>query len=254
MHNNVMLRIAFLLLISLCMNSAQAEEKSPQFILEVASSDWRPYVYEENGVIKGSAYKIAKDVLDRAGVQFNYRILPWARVYRNGLDKENYLIGGLGRTPKRENLFHWIGPVTVGTDIFFYKLKSNSVQINHIDDAKDYPIGVERDSYYHDFLLLNEFDENNISPVTNPDQLVRMLASNRVPFILLGERRFLKLAEELGLDPALFDRALFAFNVTDNLAFSKNTSAELVKKLRGAYRELVSEGKIRTVLLSTVGE
>ncbi len=254
MHNNVILRITFLLLLSVCMSNVQAEKSAPEFIVEVVSSDWKPYVYEEKGVIKGSAYKIIKDVLDRAGVRFNYRILPWARAYRNGLDKENYLIGGLGRTPKRETLFHWIGPVTAGADIFFYKLKSNPVKIIDVDEAKNYSIGAERNSYYHDFLLQNEFDVNNISPVTYPDQLIRMLVSNRIPFILLDERRFLKLAEELSLDPALFDKALFAFNVTDNLAFSKKTSLELVKRLRDAYQKLVNEGEIRTVLLSTVGE
>ena len=141
LHNNIILQIVLLLLLSLSMNGVCAEKSAPEFIVEVASSDWIPYVYEDKGVIKGSAYKIAKDVLDRAGVQFNYRILPWARVYRNGLDKENYLIGGLGRTPKREKKFHWIGPVTVGTDIFFYKIKSNPGKINSVEGAKNYRIG-----------------------------------------------------------------------------------------------------------------
>jgi len=47
----------------------------------------------------------------------------WARVYKNGFEKKNYFISGLGRTPKREKLFQWVGPITKGIDIHFSNLK-----------------------------------------------------------------------------------------------------------------------------------
>ncbi len=93
-----------------------------------------------------------------------------------------------------------------------------------------------------------------IDLVIEPDQLLKMSYKKRNPFFLLDEARMTKIADQLKLDPSLFEKALFAFNVTDNMAFSKNTSPELVKKVRDAYQALVKDGKIRSVVVSTVGE
>lgn len=227
-----------------------AEEK-----IEVGAPEWQTYVYEENGVMKGFAYKIVKDVLERAGVSYDFKIYPWARAYNQGLEKKNFLLVGVGRTPKRENLFHWIGGVAKGSDIYFYKLKSNPIRMNSLKDARQHKIGVERASYYYEYLVLNGFEkEKEIHEATHPEQLLKMLSIGRLPLILLDESRLSVEAEQAGLDPNLFEKAFFAFEVTENMAFSKNTSPELVQKVRNAYQELVREGKIRTMLVSIVEE
>ena len=229
---------------------ASAEEKS----IEVGGVDWQTYAYEKDGVMKGFAYKIVKDVLERAGVSFKYKIYPWVRAYDNGLKKKNFLLVGVGRTPKREKLFHWVGAVAKGSDIYFYKSKSNPIQIDSIEDARQYKVGVERASYYYDFLVLNGFKKENIHIVTRPSQYMKMLIADRLPLILLDESRLSIEAEKVKLAPNSFEKALFAFNVTENMAFSKTTPLNLVEKVRNAYQELVREGKIRTVLVSILEE
>ena len=96
-----------------------AKASAQELALEIVCTQWRPYIFQEDSVIAGPVYDIAKQVLERAGVPFEYKTLPWARIYHNGLTKNNYLIGCLGRTPDREAIFHWIGPVTQGIDIYF---------------------------------------------------------------------------------------------------------------------------------------
>ena len=132
MRIKIVSSVSLLLFISFMGINVSAENGGGNRLVEASCSEWRPYAYKEDGVIKGSAYNIAKDVFDHARVNLNYRILPWARVYKNGLDKTNYLIGCLGRTPKREKLFHWVGPVTKGVKIYFYKMKSNSIKIGSL--------------------------------------------------------------------------------------------------------------------------
>ncbi len=244
MRNPFILSVSFLLL-SMFVNGVHAEKTDQKYIVEAGCTDWKPFAYMENGAIKGSAYKIAKDVLEHADVSYKYKILPWARVYNKGLKEKNYLVGCLGRTPKRENMFHWVGPVTKGVDQFFYKLKSNPIHIESVEDAKPHGIAAERGSYYQDFLELNDFKK--ISLVTKTEQLLMMLKNNRVSFVVLNESRFLKETEKQDINRDLFEKALFAFNVTDNLALSKSTDPELVKKLKGAYQELKKEGRISLI-------
>jgi len=212
--------------------------------LEIVCTQWRPYIFRENAVLSGPVYDIAKQVLDRAGITFEYKIEPWARVYHNGLTVNNYLIGCLGRTPARENLFHWIGPVTQGIDVYFYKLKSNPIIVTNLEQARQYKVVTERGSYNHDFLRLQGFDKERIFPMTSNEQAMSLLSIKRYPLYLISEDRMVSLAKFKGIDPSIFERVLFAFSVKDYLAFSRNTSSALVKKVAAAYEALQAEGKI----------
>ncbi|MEW6982545.1 substrate-binding periplasmic protein [Colwelliaceae bacterium 6471] len=235
-----MKKISLLIGVILMCIALQAFAEEP-VALEI--SEWRPYVYMEDGQPKGFSYDIVKTLFERANIQYDFQIKPWARVYKNGLEKKNYFIPGLGRTLKREPAFQWIGPLTKGIDIYFYKLKTDAVQIRNLDEAKEYSVGVERGSYYQDFLEAH-FPKDKRQPVSQPDQLLKILMAKRVKFILLDEARMLKIAEKLGVDANLFEKSLFAFTVQDYLAASLNTNTALVDKLKQAYLELKAEGLI----------
>ena len=212
-------------------------------LVTLDSSEWKPYVYMENQEPKGVVYKMVKEVFERADVDYIFNIKPWARVYKNGLNTKDYFITGIGRTTQREKLFQWIGPVTKEVNIHFYKLKKNPVQINDIEDAKKYLTGVERDTYYQNFVD-SHFTPNKRKLVVTSDQLLKMLMVNRLDFILLEEKRVLEISETLGVDPDIFEKSLFAFSVQNYLAASLNTDPALVDQLRKAYLELKQENLI----------
>ncbi len=88
------------------------------------------------------------------------------------------------------------------------------------------------------------FDKGNIFPVVNAEQAIGMLKLKRYPLILISEDRMMALAELKGMDSSIFERVLYAFSVKDYLAFSMNTSSQLVKKVATAYQQLQAEGKI----------
>ncbi len=242
------IKVLLLILIMLS-NSIYAldiyENKSkPAVIVNVVSSEWRPYASAENGVVKGFAYEIVKAVFERADVPFEFAIKPWARVYMEGRDKKNYMIAGVGRTREREVFFSWIGPVTKGSDIFFYKLRGNPLTINNLDDAKNHQVAVVRDTYYYNFLAMKGFDKNNIHIVNRVEQLLELIVMERDDFFLFDDTGVLKYAKELNISPTLFKKALFAFNVTDYMAFSKTSSPEIVERVRSSYESLKKEGRI----------
>jgi polar amino acid transport system substrate-binding protein len=218
--------------------SAYAED-----IVALESSEWRPYVYLEDNKPKGLVYEIAKDIFDRAEVNYAFSIKPWARVYMSALNRKNYVITGIGRTTEREKLFQWIAPLTKEFDIYFYKLRTNPIQINNIEEAKRHLTGVERSSYYQNFIDTHFTSNKRVLAVTS-DQLLKMLMLKRVDFILLEEKRVLEISEKLSIDPNLFEKTFFAFSVQNYLAASLNTDTALIVKLRKAYTELKQENLI----------
>jgi len=243
MANNTRRRLAYWLLLFIWVTPAIAQDYS-ELQLEIACTQWRPHVYKENAIIRGVAYETGKKVLEHAGLTFSYKIKPWARVYNNGLTRKNYLIGCLGRTPAREKSFHWIGPVTQGFTVYFYKLKSNPLKIDNIEQAKSYDIAMQRNSYNHEFLQLNQFNDGKIFPISSNYQVVQMLLAKRHSFILLNEAQLLDISDKQKIDATLFEKALPAFEVKEYIAFSLTTSPDLVERVRSAYEQLSKDGKI----------
>ncbi len=207
-------------------------------------SNWEPYIYKQDGQIKGYAYDIAKNVLETAKVPHEFAIQPWARVYREGQNIENFMVIGVGRTPKREKLFQWIGPIAKGSDIHFFKLRKKSIAVKNLEDIKSFKVGVERDSYYEDFVRINGFEDKNISLTSDTLKIMKMLLHGRIDFVLVQQERIDIAAKEIGIASDTFEKALFGFNVTDYIAFSKQTSPTVVNQVKDAYEKLNKAGKI----------
>ena len=240
--------VPFLLMVCLYTSVIHAQSNDANFFIKAVCSESKPLVYEEGGVIKGPGYDIATQVLEHAGIPYSYEMQPWARVYQGGLTEKNFLVSCLGRTPKREHLFHWIGPITRKVEVAIYKMATNPLSINHLEQAKQYRIGVLRGTYSQDFLEASDFNKNNIYLTTEPDQLFKMLVKKRYDLIIVNDFSITTLAKKLNINPAAFEKVIFAFSVTENLAFGKNTAPELVKKLRASYQALEAAGAFKKLL------
>jgi len=223
----------------------EAKQAQPTQVIDVLSSNWKPFVYSENGVHKGFAYDIAKKVLDEANIGFNLYFFPWSRIYTLGVNKKNYLIVGLARTSKREPLFHWIGPVAKPEAVYFYKLKKTAISLDKIPDAQRYVIATEKFTHYHDFLEEQEFTFDNLLLVTRTEQIIKMLLNGRADLILSTEQNFNSEAKRAGIDPALFEKALPAYSVQEYMAFSGPTSADLYEKVQRSYHKFKNSGQLK---------
>ncbi|CAM3746424.1 Bacterial extracellular solute-binding proteins, family 3 [Vibrio aerogenes CECT 7868] len=238
-----------LLLISILSASMTVFARDPpQITLDIACSMYYPYVYQQDEQIKGKFYEIAELVANQANIPFRYRLLPWARVFNYGLTKENFLVGCLGRTLKREQLFYWIGPLTSRVDVHFYQHASSDAKIRILSDLKAYKIAVQRQSFYEDFLIAMNFPPESIQAVTSQEQLFLLLVEKRVDFFLIDDITFANMPARLHISPDLFKKSLFAFSMQEYLALSKKTSKTIYERLSAAYKELESNGQLRHLI------
>lgn len=211
--------------------------------IHVVADTYKPYQYEEDGVVKGIATEIVRAVLDRAGFKYDVNIYPWARAYDMALNKKNVLINSILRTPIRENLFTWVRPVALSEKVFLYKLPSNTkIKINSLEDAKNYNIGVMRESAYHQFLKKEGFLK--IDPVTHNVQSIKKILKNRLDLILKNEPGMLADLKDEGLPSNALEPVFLLFEQTPFIAMNKNTSTEVVERMKTAYDELAKEGEI----------
>lgn len=66
----------------------------------------------ERGEVVGYAAELVKEILFAAGINKKILAAPWERIMREASAKSNVLAFAVARTPEREDLFHWITPIT----------------------------------------------------------------------------------------------------------------------------------------------
>jgi polar amino acid transport system substrate-binding protein len=215
--------------------------------LEIVAEDFPPYEYKENGKVTGFTVELIEVLLTKTGYKGKTKILPWARAYQIALTKKNVLIHTVARKKERENLFKWIGPISPRI-IYFYKLKKRTdIQVNTLEDAKNYKIGVVRGQAVRDLLIANSFEERkNIFTVTGDDQNIEKLFLERIELIDNTDFMLRWRLKRLGLDYGKVEKVFVVDDSTDYyMAFSKKTSDEIVNQFRKAFKTIKQDGIIK---------
>jgi hypothetical protein len=219
--------------------------------LIIGCSDWKPYCYFSDGQLTGSAYQLMQQILthnqriENQPLDYSFAYIPWNRIYRLTLKNPNYLIMGLGRTAKREDLFNWILPLRKPTRIFFYQLKKNASPISRASDLLNFRLAVERGAFTQDYLLELGYSKEKLITVSRMDQLLKMALHGRIDGFLLDEKVFAFESAKNNINPAQFDASFLAFEVTEYLAAHKKLSPRIIHSLQQSYRELIAQDNIQ---------
>jgi polar amino acid transport system substrate-binding protein len=222
---------------------------SPHVVAEkllVVTENFRPYNYIDNDRVEGVATDIVRKVLDRAGVDYQIAVYPWARAYRMAQTDKNILIYSLMRIPSREKMFKWIGALGKGGTTYLYRLQKNS-HINPvtIEAAKQYQIVTNIDSMDHLWLKENGFNKLLVPPAI--EQGLRMFYKGRGDMMAFDNISMYPESKNVGQDSTRLVEVMPLFKTPPYIAMSLVTSSKLIEKITQAYDALVLEGKIKMI-------
>lgn len=213
-----------------------------------AVTETTPYTYVANGEVTGSATEVVKRTLARAGFA-NYRLhlYPWARAYDIALHEPNALIFLIARTPEREHQFQWAGEI-MQIQYHLYRLQSNPIELNGLESAKAYTIGVMRDDVRQQYLRSKGFDRLVVSaqPLDNFQKLLR----GQVDLVPLTLDDAASLCQQTGFDCSRLVRVLTLDEASSGLymAYSLRTPEDVVKRTQEAFRQLKAEGQVQRIM------
>jgi len=249
-------RVYWLLTLLLSVNCLASEALDPKPRVHVVTEHFPPYNFiNKDGEVDGLATQLVKKVLNKAGVDYDIQLMPFARAFKFVNEQKNYLIYTFGRTPEREAYFEWIGPASKPDHIWFYKLKSNKdtplTPYCSLERFKPFTIAVANQTTYHKFLLNNGF--YNLEPVVVYTQSFLMLKKGRVDMMFMSEKGFASFFERGDSVAELkrhnvrqedFEKLMTPFSLTDYIAMNKDSDPDLVEAIRQAYNELLLNGEI----------
>ena len=223
--------------------SAGPVQANTQYI-DIWAEEFEPLSYKsEQGEIVGMNTELVKALVAEAGIEVrHWEIVPWARAFKEAKETPNSLVYTIARTPEREDLFHWVGPIG-HRKIALYKLKSNKhLAVNQWSDLKNIRIGSLLGSASSASLKQQNL---KLYEVSHLKQIVRMLLQGRIDLANMMNFSLAYLAREEGLNYSDFEQVWVVDDTTHfYLALNKETSLEIVAALQSAFVKYEKEGKL----------
>ena len=136
-YNNVFL-YRFLPLVMLLLGISVSVKAQ---VFHLTTENYPPFNMDDGeGKVVGISTEIVEELFSRSSVSYELQLLPWQRAYGNALDNKNYAVFSTTRTPEREKLFKWVGPI-VENNWVLLKKKGSPIVLKSLEDAKIIRLG-----------------------------------------------------------------------------------------------------------------
>jgi polar amino acid transport system substrate-binding protein len=211
--------------------------------LRVMTEDYPPFNMQgEDGKIIGLSTEVVEELFKRAEVEYKIALMPWKRAYEDTLSTPNTALYSTTRTPERETLFKWVGPLVNNNWVFFSNSTAN-ISITSLEDAKQYSVGGYNGSAAAEYLKAQGFSKLQLA--ANDTANVKKLEAGRITLWATGQYLAPYLAKrEKSANP----KPVFAFQETQmSLAFNKDTSDETINKLNKILASMKADGTIEKI-------
>lgn len=213
--------------------------------LRLYTEDYRPLSYSDKGVLTGMVVEVVEELIRRNGQPATIELVPWTRGYQHAQREANVGVFPTVRTPQREAMFQWVGPVAAG-HTSFYSHKGAGVRVRNLADVERLgTLAVPK--LWYSYEVLREQGLASLYGVPTPQHMMKMFKHGRVALIL---------ANSLALDEMLAGQGMHREQVewqytlmvnATYIAFSLKTDPALVAQWRAALNQMRRDGSLESI-------
>ncbi len=212
------------------------------------TDSWAPYNYVEHNRIVGVSTELLEAALKKTGFQYEIKLQPWKRAYLAVQNTPYTALYTVNRSPQRDHLFKWVGPLYPG-HVYLFKLKTRKdIATKTLQDVGKYRIGVLNEGSVHRYLLANGIDKEQLNLVSYSNQHLKMLFAERLDLVPGDEIDF---AFQLrGATPGFSDleKAFMLYEGRYYIALNLDTPDAVITELQQALDQVVAEGARESIL------
>ncbi len=225
--------------------------------LILLTEQFPPFNYADDGQLKGISVDLLEIILAMVGSKLtkeDVQLLPWARAYRDALEKKNTVLFMTNRNALRENLFKWVGPI-ISTEFGLIAKKERGIRIASRSEINHYKIGVVSKDYGEMLLHTLGIDPANIEPVATGEINVHKLNRHRIDLWNYEVTVAAWIISQAGFNPNDYE---VAFNLKQDIgsyyAFHKDTDDAVIAIFQGSLDKLKvkEEGAVQSKFESIV--
>lgn len=215
--------------------------------LQIVTDIWAPYIYRDDGSAAGFDFEVMDAVLQRMGIEYELKILPWKRCIYLIENREADAILDISMNDNRlENMIFPEESISSSESVLFYR-KGASYRFTGLNDLDNLIIGtILGYEYNREFLEAENFKKE---PVTSLEQNIGKLLLGRIDMFLSNRSVGLFTIMNRGKSSEITYLPEPVSGGLNYLAFSKKESNEkLAKAFSEELRRFKSTAEYRTIL------
>ncbi|WP_245590690.1 substrate-binding periplasmic protein [Nitratidesulfovibrio termitidis] len=216
----------------------------PADAFTLLTEDLPPFNFVQDNAARGPGVDIVMEVLRRNGLGASpgdIRVLPWPRAFQLALNTPDALLFCAARTPEREKLFKWVGPVmrvTVGTVV----RKNSRLSPRKWRDLQGLRVGTVRNTVGEQLLIEQGVPSAMLHAATTPGDAVRMLVAGRVDVLAFNIHSTLYMMEQGNIDSAEYTVSMVLQKLDLYMAFNPDVDSALLDRLQSTLDALRCNG------------
>lgn len=197
-------------------------------------------------LIEGSSKEIVDNIQTENTFVNEVNISSWLDAYNIIQYLPNSALYTTARTPEREDLFQWVGPIS-NVRACFYTLSESGIEVATLEQAKHLKsIATPKGWYTHDYLLTNNF-ENIVATATTPNQAFNQLINGEVEALLMFDLATNWMCKTSNTPLAKINEQLEVNSHKGYIAFSRNTPTSTVQKWQNNLDEIKANGTFESI-------
>lgn len=208
-----------------------------QTSLKIATEEWPPYVYEQDGKVAGYSIDILQSVFAEMGVTITYEQYPWKRALKGVFSGTSDALFHASKNEERQQYCYYPEEYLAQSSYVFFIRKEDAgrLKFDSFDDLVGHDVGITQGySYTPDLLEFLNTHKLAISTVSDESNL-RMLAKRRIEYFPTDVLNGLYLIKKLGLQDQLTYLPKPIFGKPYFIMFNKhNVSLEFVETFSAA--------------------
>jgi len=221
----------------------------------VFTEELPPVHYTVEGKRIGIATDLVRAIFARAGLKARIHSYPWKRTYEMTLRTPASFVYTINRTPERERLFHWIGPI-LSKRTYLYRLAGREdIHVEGPGDLKHYTTTVILGyALTRRLMAMGLRPERELVVVPDKSTQMRVFLSGRADLVTGNEYTIGRALAENGRTLSAVRPVLLMSERGYYLAANRKTSPELIRRLRRANEEIQASGLVEEIVHRYMGE
>jgi polar amino acid transport system substrate-binding protein len=207
------------------------------------TEEFPPLNYMENGEQKGIALDLLDEILSYYGIPLtgrDVRLVPWPEGYNATMTGPRTALFSTVRTPERESLFKWAGPI-VKTNNAIFSLRNKNISFQDTDVLMRMRIGTIANTASETFLPQIGIPHESIIKGNDNADMVSMLENGRIDAWATGELAGRSYLNSVAKDSTQYE-VVYRFPTQEfYYAFSKDTPDSLIRAFQAAIEAIKYE-------------
>lgn len=209
--------------------------------LLIYTEEYPPLTFVNSyGEITGFGTDIVNEIMKRNQQYADIKISQWNIGYEMALNNPNFCLFTMDKTPTRDPLFQWVGPLGTNST-FLYTKAGSGITISSLEDAKNLNSIGTVSSWFSD-QYLRELGFTNLVSGGDPEVMAEKLMQGEVDAFVCSGLTFPDILRAVGYETNQVTDAYELMSSDFYIGFSLGTSVETVNEWQQTFDAMKQDG------------